>query len=311
MYEAILEKANCTDTADRLDCLRALSYEDYSLASGSNVFFPTVDGDFVPALGSIVKNNAKFHHVPIIAGTATDDATEFAPLDRNTSAEVSQPPLVTGTGYIISNSSWEKILAFYPDDPALGIPANTGSERFASFGGYEYKRMCAIGGDALYHGPRRQDTRVFAKGDVQPVYSYRFDTVPYVNATNATHVDLDGTPQYPYYGVSHGAELPFVFNNPSRGLGSMLAPDTAPIAKSHRQLALIASRMWIAFVHRLDPNKHGLDGVTVWPMYHEKTQLGSNFVFNASIEGGGLIEDDTWRGEGIDFLISTMVERAQ
>lgn len=311
MYEDILSNANCSDVADHLDCLRVLSYEDYKTASAGQVFFPTVDGDFVPTIGSVSKKNRKFYQVPIITGTTTDDSSEFGPTDRNTSYQVTLPPLVENTGYTISNSSWTKILKLYPDDPTQGIPANTGSERFAQFG-YQYKRISVIGGDVLFHGPRRQDARVYTEAGLD-VYSYRFDILPFVNGTNSTWTDTVGTPQAAYYGVSHGAELPFVLCNPSHGLGNLLGP-----LPSYAVLAKQMSSMWISFVYSLNPNLHGIDGVAMWPTYGWNAAAqnitcgsGCNFVFNATIEGGGFVEEDTWRAEGMDFLIDTMAERVQ
>lgn len=303
MYELVLSRANCSDVPDRLDCLRRLSYEDYVAASSGLVFFPTVDGSFLPTIGSIAKAAGAFYKVPIIAGTTTDDATSFAPTDRNTDEDVKRPPIVVGTGYTISNYSWTRILDLYPDDPTQGIPGSTGSERFEDLG-YQYKRVCAIGGDILFQSPRRQDCQVFAAAGL-PVYSYRFDTLPYVNGSNATYTDLVGTPGSAALGVKHSSDLPFVFNNPENGLSIVLGPK-----ESYHALANTMSRMWISFAAHGDPNKHGVDGVPHWSTY-EKGCKSKNFVFHADSPGGGYLESDTWRQAGMNYLIQTQAERVQ
>lgn len=112
-----------------------------------------------------------------------------------------------------------------------------------------------------------------------------------------------GTPGPAEYGVAHSSELPFVFNNPQNGLSVLLGPK-----KSYHDVANILSRMWISFTTQLDPNKHGVKGVPSWPVYGDGAE---NFVFHADTTGGGYIEADTYRQEGMQFLIDTQAERSQ
>ncbi|KAK6070323.1 Lipase 1-like protein 4 [Seiridium cupressi] len=303
MYEEMLSGANCSNVSDHLDCLRRLSYDDYVTVSSGLVFFPTVDGSFVPAIGSIMKAAGSFHKVPIIAGTTTDDATLFAPLGRDTDEELMQPPVVQNTGYTISNHSWTRILKLYPDDPVQGIPAETGSDRFED-NGYQYKRICATGGDILFQSPRRQDCRVFSNAGL-PVFSYRFNTIPYVSGTNDAYTDFVGTLGDADLGVKHGSEMPFVFNNPQSGLSTVLGPEM-----SYHILANIMCRMWISFAASQDPNGHGIEGVPEWLAYGND-DLAQNFVFHANTTGGGYMELDNVREMGMDFLIETQAERVQ
>jgi len=71
-------------------------------------------------------------------------------------------------------------MRLYPDDPTLGIPFNTGTERFAAQG-YQYKRIPATLGDVFYHAPRLDDARHYALHS--STYIYRFNTRPFVNNT--------------------------------------------------------------------------------------------------------------------------------
>ena len=78
---------------------------------------------------------------------------------------------------------------FVIDIPALGVPIDTGYERFASKG-RQYKRVAAIVGDVFYHATRLNDARHYAL--YSPTYIYRFNTRPFENNTNATYTDYRG-----------------------------------------------------------------------------------------------------------------------
>jgi len=102
-------------------------------------------------------------------------------------------------------------MRLYPDDPALGIPLNTGTERFAAQG-YQYKRIAAILGDVFYHAPRLDDARHYALHS--PTYIYRFNARPFVNNTNVTYTDLTGSLAPAYKGVEHFSEVGVCVGNP-------------------------------------------------------------------------------------------------
>lgn len=66
--------------------------------------------------------------------------------------------------------------------------------------------------------------------------------------------------------------------------------------------------MWISFVNNLDPNKHDIKGVPVWPKYATDAMdalqgYGVNFKFAQEDDTLAVIEDDTWRAEAIQYLL--------
>jgi hypothetical protein len=52
----------------------------------------------------------------------------------------------------------------------------------------------------------------------------------------------------------------------------------------------------------LDPNKHGLQGKNIWPVYNATIGggVGEDFVF--TVEQESFAEADNWRAEGMDFI---------
>lgn len=91
-----------------------------------------------------------------------------------------------------------------------------------------------------------------------------------------------------YLGVTHTAELGFVFNNPD-----YLSPWSG-----YATLAEQMSAQWIYFVNHGSPNG---DGVPYWPMYNT-SQGGVNLVLRHPMRNGSFVEKDTYRQDGIAYL---------
>lgn len=149
-------------------------------------------------------------------GTNSDEGTDNAPPNGVINTDNDLFTYLHGsTGFDLPSFAVRRIMELYPDDPTVGIPLNTGSERFSEHG-YQYKRIAAILGDVFYHAPRRDDAMSytkFASGESK-TYSYRFNTRAWVNGTNATFTDTTGSFAPAYKGVAHASEITFVFNNP-------------------------------------------------------------------------------------------------
>ncbi|KAI4592836.1 hypothetical protein KJ359_010389 [Pestalotiopsis sp. 9143b] len=64
-YDKLVQKVNCTDSPDTLQCLRESPFDTLNDAvngtdqSDYNVFFPAVDGDFLKTFGSISLKDGK------------------------------------------------------------------------------------------------------------------------------------------------------------------------------------------------------------------------------------------------------------
>lgn len=179
IYNKIVSQVNCTDAIDTLACLRTIPYETiYPFMDSSKVggpgFYPTVDGDIIPSFPTELLHSGRFAHIPHLYGTNSDEGTDNAPADGavNTDDDIYRV-LLNDTGFDFPPSTVRELMRLYPDDPTVGIPLNTGTERFADKG-YQYKRIAAILGDAFYHAPRLEDARNYAKYD--PTFIYRFNT---------------------------------------------------------------------------------------------------------------------------------------
>ncbi|KAF2467248.1 alpha/beta-hydrolase [Lindgomyces ingoldianus] len=292
IYNKIVNQTNCTDWPDTLECLRTIPYETISqFVDSSKVegpgWYPTVDGDVIPNYPTELLRSGRFAHIPHLYGTNTDEGTDNAPVGVINTDEELYAYLFGSTGYDFPPSVVQEIMRLYPDDPTVGIPLNTGSERFADRG-YQYKRIAAIVGDVFYHAPRLDDARWYSK--YSPTYIYRFNTRPWLNNTNATYTDLTGSLAPDYKGVQHFSEVAFVYGNPV-----FVGP-----WPEYQALSKQMSAQWIHFVNGGDPNAEGLPK---WPKYSDSTK-GLNLVIQATGRGqnGSFVEEDTYRLEGREYL---------
>jgi len=328
VYNRILSSANCSDAVDTVACLRDLPYETlYPLLNNflfldlTPGFAPTVDGDIIPNYPTELLHSGRFSRVPHLLGTNSDEGTSpelLGPMPINTDEDLYNL-LFTG---IVSNypaSTVEELMRLYPDDPSQGVPINTGEERFAQVFGQQFKRAAAVIGDMFYHAPRLDDARHYAKHQPDDTFVYRFNTRPWLPAAtypNATYPDanitceaapkdspgqgqvLCGGVAPPFWGVSHSAELPFVFRN----------PQTLGPYPEYWRLSDAMSKMWVDFVHDGHPNgksKGRGKGASseYWPSYLGRGSDGSNLVFQTQKQGGLVVEKDTYRVAGRDYLI--------
>lgn len=135
---------------------------------------------------------------------------------------------------------------------------------------------------------RRRASLAFAKQGI-PSWSFRFDVV------------LPGLPGF--IGATHFQEVAFVFDN-IRGDGYA----ANPFANNTQVLVALAKTMstaWINFITGQDPNGHkglGLPGGATWPAYNTTVGggVGQNIVWT---DKGSYVEMDSWRAEGINYLI--------
>lgn len=288
IYNKIVSQTNCTESPDTLECLRTVPYEtifpflDSSKVGGPG-FYPTVDGDIMPNYPTELLHSGRFAHVPHLYGSNSDEGTDNAPPGVINTDQDLYDYLLGSTGFGFPPAVVKEIMRLYPDDPKLGIPLNTGEERFAELG-YQYKRAAAIIGDVFYHATRLDDARWYSK--YAPTYIYRFNTPPYQNSTNATLTD----PAYrapPYKGVQHFSETSFLF-----GIPQYVGP-----WEEYKQLSKEMSAQWINFIATGSPNGEGLPQ---WPEYGE----GLDLVLQANGRGqnGSYVERDDWRLEGREYL---------
>ncbi|KAF2808117.1 alpha/beta-hydrolase [Mytilinidion resinicola] len=290
LYNTLVSRLNCTSAPDQLQCLRQAPYEALNATQQDLFFFAVTDGSFLPMVGGRAKKLVKFHKVALMTGGGIDEGDSFGVPGANTEADIITRGLQQGSGYTISNKTWETIFKLYPDDPTQGIPTGTGEERFASHG-YMFKRQNVISGDVVFNSNSRQDARVMSAAGM-PVYKYQFATPSWTSKEFAPAA---------YLGAGHVTNQPFSINHPN----NFTLPWCGP-REARTRLREMTSSMTVAFVATLNPNKHGRD-FTYWPAYNESSN-GINFVFKDS---GSWAEEDTFREEAIDWLIETQAGRGQ
>lgn len=312
LYETIVDAVHCTDAIDTLACLRSVPYATllpYMQTDVGPGFYPTVDGDIMPNYPTVLLAEGRFAHVPHLYGTNSDEGTANAPDGINTDDDLFAY-LYTGVGYQFPARTVREIMRLYPDDPAQGIPLNTGNVRFAELG-WQYKRVAAIVGDIYYHAPRWDDARHYARYNPNDTFVYRFNTrgwVPVTGAAAAANVttsnvsvscvdDICGELNTPSEGVTHATELAFVFDNPAK---------TGPWPE-YRALGQQMAQMWINFAHDRTPNGAGTGTGTAnwtvaWPPYASGGEEGANLVLQTASQGGFYVEPDTYRLAGRQYL---------
>ncbi|GAA6040147.1 hypothetical protein JCM8097_002053 [Rhodosporidiobolus ruineniae] len=270
-YQKVLSAAGCAD----LDCLRGLSLEKFNETVGAYSWGPIVDGQLVPQSPTSSLKEGKFAPAALLLGANTDEGASFGGSGTNTTSELFDS--LARSYPSMSNSSIERLLELYPDDPTVGVPANTGDTVLP--GGLQQKRKNAIAGDFSMHAQRRRLAEYYAQAG-NAVYSYRFDQPP----QNATVLS----------GVGHFVEVAYVFSVPHE----YKTANTLGNRPGDAELAKLTTGQWVSFIHDLDPNGHGIADTPTWPAY---AQNATNFVHRRH---GSVVEVDDYRKEGIAFIES-------
>jgi carboxylesterase type B len=285
-YASLLEKTECQDVSDSLQCLREVPSNELALIFAEVRFPPfldIVDGDLVQEPRVDLLREGKFVHVPVLTGTTIDDGDYFTQQGINTTEEWEDYLASGGAG----PATIEAISALYPDIPRIGLPSTyegrpKGAD--ASYGSM-WKRAVAFGGDRAMQAPRRAWARIWAEAGV-PIYSYRFDQV--TGDRPAIH------------GSGHSAELGFVFGN-TEGVGyeNGVGDPFANGPEKFKRLSHQMMRRWISFFNNMEPNSGCKTGAK-WPVY----DLGKpqNLIFHSEAKGLSYTEADTFRTEQFEYL---------
>jgi carboxylesterase type B len=227
-----------------LDCLRSLSLEsllDISLnvQSASDPFIigefftPVVDGDFIPLEPSLLVQSGRFSKLPMIIGWNDDDGSLFAPPTVQTDAEVIA--FFVKIFPNLTSATTKRILDLYPLSDFPAIPSENASAQFLRtsriFRDVEFTCPSLflalhvsdtdenVPSTAVYHpGAPNQ-------GPLQAAWSYlstSWDIVKdfasrshpvFLYDLNQTSLAQNLTAQgFPQLGVSHVADIPYVFD---------------------------------------------------------------------------------------------------
>ncbi|KAI0908810.1 lipase [Ustulina deusta] len=289
--ENLTRTVGCWGAANQLACLRDVDEATLFAAHPSVVWNPLLDGDFLTGYPSQLMREGRYVKVPILIGANTDEGFAISGT-LNTEAEIFDS-IFTWRSYALTPPTARRLLALYPDDPCHEPPhAMTNCARHPTRGAM-WRRAAAIGADLVMISGRRRMAELYAAAGV-PVYSYRFDQRPW-----------DGDE---WDGVKHFANVAFSFQN----ISGLLGP--SPGYDSHAKLARAIGRAYVGFVNHLDPNagatekKDGDDDeagrLPYWPVYD--VAKPTNMVLNAT---KNWVEADTWRREGIQFMMSPEVAK--
>ncbi|KZV67946.1 carotenoid ester lipase precursor [Peniophora sp. CONT] len=195
-YDAITQATGCEKSSDTLNCLRNLPYTTLKRAVDQSPNFfayqglvlawlPRVDGVFLaaPPQHSVLRNQVS--NVPMITGNCDDEGSLFS-ISASNITTTSQLHTYFKT-YMLPNATDAQIdlmLRYYPDDPRAGCPFDTGLRNAM---GPQFKRVAAIQGDVVFHGPRRFFVK--QRGDKQPTWAFinkRMKDTPFIGSAHAT-----------------------------------------------------------------------------------------------------------------------------
>ncbi|KAK9777706.1 putative Carboxylic ester hydrolase [Seiridium cardinale] len=288
-YDNITAALNCSSAADSLACLRQVPIDVLSPVLNSSVtsaatWAVVTDGDFVQDSGYNQLEAGQFVKVPVLQGRNHDEGTMWGVKGLNTADDFLT--YYGSQGY--DDESLPILAAVYPDIPEIGIPATLkGRPASDSEYGQQWKRTSAVVGDVRQHAPRRYMSQSWAKNNVTS-YSYHFNIFPAGVA--------------PEIGVTHFAEVAWMFYNINgEGYHNAIANDPFEgVPESYIQAADVMSKMWISFIVDGTPNNSGLTEIE-WPAY--TLDDPRNLVFDANVSDLLYVEPDTYRAEGIAFLI--------
>ncbi|GAA6004486.1 carboxylesterase/lipase family protein [Rhodotorula paludigena] len=255
-----------------LECVRGLDLDVLNqTATAEGRWVPVVDGDLIASYPSDALNARKFVPVPLLIGANTDEGSAFGSKGLNSTSDFAAA--IAARWPQMQNSTIERLLELYPNDPSVGCPYGTGDGVLPS--GTHDKRSNSLWGDVMYHFGRRWMAQLFAEAD-QPVFSYRYNQP----AENATVL----------LGTAHFAEVASVFSNP--------LPTQNPLGSrpGDAELARLMTSQWISFIHDGTPNNHGVDGAPTWPDYRDEP---SNYLYSRK---EWEVERDDYRQEQLAFL---------
>ncbi|THY77027.1 alpha/beta-hydrolase, partial [Aureobasidium pullulans] len=294
-YDAIVKAVGCENTTNSLDCLRKVPFKKLDAIFNTTEFesdwVPTLDGDFNARFGSEQLKDGSFVHVPVIAGTTSDEGTFFSPTGVETTANFVSYLNTTSLYQIaIPKQLIEDILEEYPaNSTTIESPSSQvlgGNVVFKSTYGAQYRRVAAYFGDQVFIASRRLTCQTWSKENVT-AYCYRFNTI-----TAGTAWEM---------GVTHYTDVAYFFNN-LEGRGFAVNP-FQDMPEEYISLSYLMSNSLVSFTHDLNPNNWtGLgrnDTQTLeWPVYDSKNPM--NMVWDANVSS--YAESDTWRAKPIELI---------
>ncbi|KAK7459575.1 hypothetical protein VKT23_009557 [Stygiomarasmius scandens] len=197
-YDALVELTGCSGSADTLQCLREVPYDElksavdaspgiFSFQSLKLAWLPRADGVFLTDHPQRLVQQGKVANIPIVSGDCDDEGTLFSLSTLNLTTEAQIREYVQ-TVFLptISDDDLDTLLKAYPQDITQGSPFNTGILNAIS---PQFKRFASFQGDAVFQAPRRF---FFENLDgKQPIWAFlskRLKGVPILGSFHASDI---------------------------------------------------------------------------------------------------------------------------
>ncbi|KAH9034581.1 carotenoid ester lipase precursor [Lactarius pseudohatsudake] len=175
VYDTFVKNAACDNSPNTLECLRSIPYPrfKYAMDLSPNFFayqglalawLPRVDGVFLTEQHAVVRG----HVANVMNGRNTKGLENYMKAFM----------LPTAT-----KAEFDLLLQYYPDDPQAGCPFDTGVRNILSV---QFKRIAAIQGDIVFHGPRRFLLKYQSKQNSWAFIHKRGKNNPFIGAAHAT-----------------------------------------------------------------------------------------------------------------------------
>ena len=181
-----------------------LRFENITTAAGASqdIFFPTIDGSYVPGATSTLLRTGRFHkNVSIIAGWNENDGSIFVPPILTNSSAVE--------GYLhytypnLTSNTLSTLISLYPVD---GFAASAQAFQISPF----FLQASQIYRDVNFACPAIDIAHHVA----------RFNSTTYLYVLNTTSLaSVLALFNATFEGVLHFSDVPFVFNQPNVGFG--------------------------------------------------------------------------------------------
>lgn len=254
----VAQLAGCSNTNSTtvLSCLRqlpmtqllnaVLQYENITANQTSqDIFFPVVDGDFIPSAPSNLLRTGQFHkNISVIAGWNYNDGSIFTSATLNSSVAVRA--FVNASYPNLNATTLDTLISLYAADD---FAASAAAVQISPF----FLQAAEIYRDVNFACPAIDVTHHIAQFGAQ---SYLYDL-------NATSFDtLLQLANASFEGVIHVSDVPFVFNNANLGLG---------ITAAEQVVQTRMSGSWARFASTGNPSGNSSVTLANWTQAYNKT----------------------------------------
>ncbi|KAH9968419.1 carotenoid ester lipase precursor [Lactifluus volemus] len=194
-YDWMVDKTACSGSLDTLECLRNVSYGRFKYAMDTSPNFFAPQGLALawlprPPQHSVLRGHVA--NVPMIQAcdfcrNCEDEGSLFS-LAANTITTTAELGEFL-TKFMMPTAKKEEVdllLRYYPDDPKAGCPFDTGLRNMYSL---QFKRLAAIQGDIVFHGPRRLLLKYQANKQKSWAFLHkRGKDLPFIGAAHGTDI---------------------------------------------------------------------------------------------------------------------------